>query len=77
MNEIQRLAELVRERGTPGILVTSGQLTSVARQVLDRINGGGTQLQVLDGLALRQMLVANPDLAERHLTTPDSGTAPQ
>ena len=77
VNEIQRLAALVKERGARGILVTSGQLTSVARQVLDRLNGTGAQLQVLDGPALRQMLVANPDLAERHLIAPEPGAAPQ
>ena len=77
VNEIQRLAALVRERGAHGMLVTTGQLTSVARQVLDRINGDGAQLQVLDGPVLHRMLVANPDIAQRHLTTPDSGTAPQ
>jgi hypothetical protein len=77
VNEIQRLAALVKERGARGILVTSGQLTSVARQVLDRLNGTGAQLQVLDGPALRQMLVANPDLAERHLIPPEPGAAPQ
>jgi restriction endonuclease/TIR domain-containing protein len=77
VNEIQRLAALVRERGAHGMLVTTGQLTSVARQVLDRINGAGAQLQVLDGPALRRMLVANPDIAQRHLAIPDPGTAPQ
>lgn len=75
VNEIQRLALLVREHSARGILVTSGQLTSVAHQVLDRINGAGIQLQLLDGPALRQMLVANPDLVRRHLSTSNSGTA--
>jgi restriction endonuclease Mrr len=76
VNEIQGLALRARERGARGILVTTGQLTSVAQQVLDRVNSTNTQLQVLDGLALRQMLLANPDLAQKHLGVgiPDKGS---
>ncbi len=77
VNDIQSLAAIVRESGARGILVTSGQLTSVAQKLVDRINGSGAQLQVLDSLALRQMLVANPDLAQRHLAASDAYMASQ
>jgi hypothetical protein len=77
VNDIRNLAGVVLDRGAHGLLVTTGQLTSVARQVLDRFNEAGAQLQVLDGPALRQMLVANPDVARRHLTSAEPGTAPR
>jgi restriction endonuclease Mrr len=77
VNDIRDLAGVVLDRGAHGLLVTTGQLTSVARQVLDRFNEAGAQLQVLDGPALRQMLVANPDVARRHLTSAEPGTAPR
>lgn len=77
VNDIRDLAGVVLQSGAHGLLVTTGQLTSVARQVLDRFNEAGAQLQVLDGPALRQMLVANPDVARRHLTSAQPGTAPQ
>jgi len=77
VSEIQRLAALVRQRGAHGMLVTTGQLTSVAGQTLGRAIEAGAQLQVLDGPVLRQMLVANPDIARRYLHTTDRGTAPQ
>jgi hypothetical protein len=77
VNDIRQLAGVVLERGAHGLLVTTGQLTSVARQVLGRFNDAGAQLQVLDGPALRQMLVANPDIARRHLTSAQPGTAPR
>jgi hypothetical protein len=77
VNEIQSLSAIVRESGARGILVTSGQLTSVAKNLVDRINGSGTQLQVLDSIALRQMLVANPDLAQQHLAAPGAYMASQ
>lgn len=77
VNDIRYLAGVVLERGAHGLLVTTGQLTSVAREVLGRFNDAGAQLQVLDGPALRQMLVANPDIARRHLTSAQPGTAPR
>jgi hypothetical protein len=77
VNDIRYLAGVVLERGAHGLLVTTGQLTSVARQVLGRFNDAGAQLQVLDGPALHQMLVANPDIARRHLTSAQPGTAPR
>jgi Restriction endonuclease/TIR domain len=77
VKDIGHLAEVVMERDAHGLLVTTGQLTSVARQVLDGFNKAGVRLQVLDGPALRQMLVANPDIAQRHLTGAQPGTAPR
>ncbi len=77
VNDIRSLARVVLERGAHGLLVTTGQLTSVARQVLGRFNDAGAQLQVLEGPALRQMLVANPDIARRHLARAQPGTAPR
>jgi Restriction endonuclease len=52
VNDIRYLAGVVLERGAHGLLVPTGQLTSVARQVLGRFNDVGAELQVLDGLAL-------------------------
>jgi hypothetical protein len=77
VNDIRDLAGVVLRSGAHGLLVTTGQLTSVARQVLGRFNEAGAQLQVLDGPALRQMLVANPDVARRYLTSAQPGTAPR
>jgi len=75
VNDIQRLAVRAREHDARGILVTSGQLTSVAKKAVDQINGSADHLQVLDSLVLRQMLVANPDLAQQYLTAPDTDMA--
>lgn len=74
---IQHLAALVLQRGVHGMLVTTGQLTSVAKQFLDRAGDAGAHIQVLDSSVLRQMLVANPDIARRYLTAADPETGPQ
>ena len=77
VNEIYRLAALVRERDARGILVTTGQLTSVARKAIDGLNDAGARLQVIDGFSLRQMLLANPEIARLHMTGPGPGTVPR
>ena len=77
VSDIRNLAGVALERGAHGLLVTTGQLTSVARQFLGRCNDAGAQLQVLDGPALRQVLVVNPDIARRHLASARPGTAPR
>ncbi len=77
VNDIQRLSELVRRSGAVrGLLVTSGQLTSVARRTVEHANEDGIPLQVMEGPLLRRMLVENPDIGHRYAITRDSG-APQ
>jgi TIR domain/Restriction endonuclease len=74
VSDIQRLSELVRRRGAVrGLLVTSGQLTSVARRTLEHANEDGVPLQVMEGPVLRRMLIENPDIGRRYATTRESG----
>ena len=77
VNEIQRLAAL--SEGTRCSRHSRHQRTADLRGQAGSgfLNGTDAQLQVLDGPALRQMLVANPDIAERHLIAPEPGAAPQ
>jgi Restriction endonuclease len=72
VREIHRLAAVVRQHeGTAGLLVTNGQLTSVARRAAEEANQAGVPLEVTDGPALRQMLLENPDIAWRYAPPAD------
>lgn len=68
VSEIQRLSKLVQQRGSGvgGLLVTNGQLTSVARDALQRENEVGIWLRALEGPQLRRMLLENPDIARKY-----------
>jgi TIR domain/Restriction endonuclease len=77
VSDIRRLSELVRRHGAVrGLLVTNGQLTSVARLTLAQANEAGPPLEVMEGPLLRRMLLENPDIGHRYARTRDSG-APQ
>jgi hypothetical protein len=74
VNTVSQLASVVRShQGTAGLLVTNGQLTSVARSYADEASEAGTPMQVIDGPELRQMLVRHPDIAMRHIPDADPG----
>jgi hypothetical protein len=71
---IAQLAEQVRyHHGTAGLLVTNGQLTTPARRVATQASESGTQIAIMDGPALQQMLLNHPDIARRHLPSADQG----
>jgi hypothetical protein len=53
-----------------GLLVTSGQLTSVAQDYLDNASDQlGGRVRVIDGIELKQLLAKHPDLIERYFAS--------
>jgi hypothetical protein len=74
VNTISQLASVVQtHHGTAGLLVTNGQLTTVARSYANEASQAGTPMQVIDGPELRQMLVAHPDVVLRHIPAAGPG----
>jgi Restriction endonuclease/TIR domain len=74
VSAISQLASVVqRHQDTAGLLVTNGQLTTVARNYAAGTSEAGTPIQVIDGTELRQMLIRHPDIALRHIPVPDPG----
>ena len=60
-------------QGTAGLLVTNGQLTTVARSYAAEASQAGTPIEIIDAPELRQMLVKHPDIALRHIPAADPG----
>ncbi|MFI9561720.1 DEAD/DEAH box helicase family protein [Nonomuraea endophytica] len=67
---IYRLAGAVRNqpRRTSALLVTSGQLTSVASGALEQLNDKGASIHVMDGPRFKNHLLAFPDLIRSYFT---------
>ena len=74
VSTISQLAYVVRRhQGTTGLLVTNGQLTTVARSYAAEASQAGTPIEIIDGPELRQMLMKHPDIALRHIPAADPG----
>ena len=56
----------IDERHRHGLLVTNGQLTSIAEKVLRGINDADVRLLVIDGLKFKNLLLRYPDLIAKH-----------
>lgn len=60
---------MILEKPYRGLVVTSGRLTSVAREYLDEISGKlGGDLRVVDGTELTNLLIQHPHLVVRYFT---------
>jgi TIR domain/Type III restriction enzyme, res subunit/Restriction endonuclease len=66
VHAIHQLAEAItsREPGMRGLLVTNGQLTSVAAETLQDLNSGSVRLKIIDGPLLKTLLLAHADLLD-------------
>jgi Restriction endonuclease/TIR domain len=74
VSTISQLAYVVRRhQGTAGLLVTNGQLTTVAKSYAAQASQAGTPIEIIDGPELRQMLLKHPDIALRHIPAADPG----
>lgn len=63
----QMLGYIVMSRGGKGLVVTNGQLTSVAREFLrETAENAGHDLRVIDGTELTNLLMQHPQIVERY-----------
>ena len=71
VSALQAFTEVIAadERHPRGLLVTNGQLTSVASKVLGKINDGNIRLVLIDGLKFKSLLLRYPDLIGKYFPT--------
>jgi len=69
IHQVTRLLDDL-DSGTNALLVTSGQLTSVAQEYLDDTpDQSQARISIIDGAALKQLIAKHPDLIDKYFAS--------
>ena len=60
------LGSMVLKGMSSGLMVTSGNLTSVARDFVESVRPRGVELRLIDGAAVTRLIIQYPDLVQKY-----------